>query len=170
MAKEILWDKRERWLQTTICDGPLWRHQLFTNQHMSQPFYQIFFSQKICAYLLKVNSQFWHRCNILTLQQVFYALKKCPSSCNNQNLSCFCTKCSCSISCQKCAESWQLCDDSAGVWGWRCQRRVLGGRPFCQMIDGGTHGDPHSERLSRPLLCFHFFVFVSRVRPSNLSL
>lgn len=45
-----------------------------------------------------------------------------------------------------------------------------GGMPFCQMIDGGTHGDQHSECLSRPLLCFHFFVFVSRVRPSNLSL
>lgn len=45
---------------------------------------------------------------------------------------------------------------------WCCQRRVLDGEggPFCRVIDGETHGDQHSECLSRPLLCFHFFLFL----------
>lgn len=44
-ASKIPWDELERWLQTTICGGLLWRHRLLTNQHMSWPFLpDIYFS------------------------------------------------------------------------------------------------------------------------------
>lgn len=42
--------------------------------------------------------------------------------------------------------------------------------PLSQMIDGGTHGDQHIERLFHAPPFLSLFVFVGGVRPSNLFL
>lgn len=59
-----------------------------------------------------------------------------------------------------------FCDDSAGVWSFSTPSTLTlpearaGGMPFCQMIDGGTHGDQQNACLA-PSSAFTFLFLLA---------